>query len=167
MIAMFSPVVGFADGCGHCDQRAPGTRWMLRIPRSWLLAQRGSIQVAWRNAAELAARADVELGEDLAQVVLDRARAEKQPGADLRVREALAGQPGDLGLLGGQVERGGYGAFAGGGLAGGLQLAPSPRRERRHSHRIQHAVGRAQLLARVSTAALSAQPLPVQQMGAA
>src|SRR5690242_19164117 len=124
------------------------------FPRSWLLAHRGGgIQVAWRNAAELAARADVELGEDLAQVVLDRARAEKQPGADLRVREALAGQPGDLGLLRGQVECGGYDASAGRGLAGGLQLAPGPGRERRHPHRIQHAVGRAQLLARVNAAA--------------
>jgi hypothetical protein len=38
-----------------------------------------------QGVAELAARVDAELGEDVAQVVLDRARAEEQPGADLGV----------------------------------------------------------------------------------
>ena len=56
-----------------------------------------------QGVAELAARGDAELGEDLAQVVLDRAGADEQPGADLRVGQPLAGQPGDLGLLGGQL----------------------------------------------------------------
>ena len=51
--------------------------------------------------------ADAELGEDLAQVVLDGARADEQPGADLRVGQAVAGQPRDLGLLGGQLCPGG------------------------------------------------------------
>ena len=37
------------------------------------------------GAVELAARTDGELGEDLAQVVLDRADAEEQPGTDLGV----------------------------------------------------------------------------------
>jgi hypothetical protein len=74
---------------------------------------------------ELAARADAELGEHLAQVVLDRARADEQPGADFRVGQPIQGQPRDLGLLGGQL----YGALDGalaGGLAGGGQLAPGP-----------------------------------------
>ena len=39
---------------------------------------------------------DVELGEHLVQVVLDGPRADEQPGADLRVREPVAGEPGDL-----------------------------------------------------------------------
>jgi hypothetical protein len=39
------------------------------------------------------------LSEDLAQVVVDRARTDKQPGADLRVREPDAGEPRDLPLL--------------------------------------------------------------------
>ena len=37
--------------------------------------------------------ADGELGEDLAPVVLDGARADEQPGTDLRVGQALAGLP--------------------------------------------------------------------------
>jgi hypothetical protein len=43
---------------------------------------------------------------DLAQVVLDRARADERPRADLRVRQPFAGQPRDLGLLGGQLAGG-------------------------------------------------------------
>ena len=62
-------------------------------------------------------------------MVLDGARGQEQPGADLRVRRAVAGQPGDLGLLNGQLEPGGDGALAG-GLAGGLQIAAGPRGER-------------------------------------
>src|SRR5947208_12771905 len=79
-------------------------------------------RVAGQDAVELVARADVELGEDLAQVVLDRARTDEQPGADLGVRESVAGEPGDLGLLGGQLVPGLDGALAD-SLAGGQELA--------------------------------------------
>ena len=48
---------------------------------------------------QLAAGADAELGEDLAQVPFDRARGQEQLGADLGVGAAVAGQPGDLLLL--------------------------------------------------------------------
>src|ERR1700739_4957250 len=85
-------------------------------------AQRHGVRVARQDAAKVAARGDVELGEDLAQVVLDGARRQEQPGADLGVREAVAGQLGDLGLLGSQLEHRGDAALAG-GLAGGPQLA--------------------------------------------
>ena len=71
-----------------------------------------------QDAMELAAGADGELGEHLAQVVLDRARADEQPGADLGVGQAVAGQPRDLCFLGGQLDAGLHGALAG-GLAGG------------------------------------------------
>jgi hypothetical protein len=47
---------------------------------------------------ELVPRAHPELPEHLVQVVLDRARGQEQPFADLRVREAVACQAGDLGL---------------------------------------------------------------------
>jgi hypothetical protein len=60
-------------------------------------------------------------------VVLDGARGQEQPGADLRVRQPVAGQSSDLRLLGGQLDPGGDGALAG-GLAGGLQLAAGSRR---------------------------------------
>jgi len=57
------------------------------------------VSAGGQDPVELAAGADAELGEDLAQVVLDRARADEQPGADLRVGQAVAGQPRDLSLL--------------------------------------------------------------------
>ncbi len=74
---------------------------------------------AW---SELIARGDAELGEHLAQVVGDGVLADEQPRADLGVREAVAGEPRDLGLLGGEVVPGLDGAFAD-TLAGGQQLA--------------------------------------------
>ena len=57
---------------------------------------------------ELRAGADAKLGEYLAQVVLNGAGADEQAGTNLRVRQTLSGQPGHLGLLGGQ----GFGGLA-------------------------------------------------------
>src|SRR5580704_13221548 len=125
----------------------------------------GGVRVGGQDLVKLAAGADGELGEDLGQVVLDRARADEQPGADLRVGQAVAGQPRDLGLLGRQLAGGLDGSLADGG-AGGRQLAAGPAGERVDAHRIQHAVGYAQLLAGVSAAALAAQPLAVEQVSA-
>jgi hypothetical protein len=88
-----------------------------------------------------------------------------QPGADLGVGQAVAGQPGYLGLLGGQLIGGLDGALAG-GLAGSRQLAAGPLAERLDAHRRQHVAGGAQLLARVGAAALAAQPLAVEQVSA-
>ena len=116
--------------------------------------------------AELAARGDAELSEDLAQVVLDRAGADEQPGADLRVGQPLAGQPGDLGLLAGQLLIASGGGALAGGLASGPQLAPGPVGERVHPHGLEHVVGGAQLLARLHAAAPPTQPFPEKQMGA-
>ena len=55
-----------------------------------------------QDSAELLARADVKLGEDLVEVVLDRARADDQPRPDLEVGEAVAGETCHLGFLGGE-----------------------------------------------------------------
>jgi hypothetical protein len=55
------------------------------------LERPGGGRVAGKDAVELTAGADGQLGEDLAQVVLDRARADGQPGADLRIRQPRAG----------------------------------------------------------------------------
>src|SRR5579859_6880327 len=71
--------------------------------------------------AQLTARADAELGEYLAQVPLDGARRQEQLGGDLRVRQAVAGQPRDEGFLRRELVRGLGGACAY-GLAGGVQL---------------------------------------------
>ena len=67
----------------------PADRLLVRRPGPGIpggqLTRRGDVCVAGQRAVELAAGADVEFGEDLAQVVLDRARADEQPGADLWV----------------------------------------------------------------------------------
>src|ERR1700733_6932745 len=129
------------------------------------LMRRDVVRVARQGAVELAAGGNAELGEDLAEVVLDRAGAEEQPGADLRVRQAVAGQPRDHRLLRGQLAAGLDRALAG-GLAGSGQLAPGPLGKRLDAHLRQHVVGGAQLLAGVAAAALAAQPFAVEQVGA-
>ena len=67
--------------------------------RAWSLVGAAGVPSPQRRA-QLPAGADAELGEDLAQVVLDGARADEQLRADLRVRLAVGGEPGDLRLLG-------------------------------------------------------------------
>ena len=94
-----------------------------------------AVSSSWREL-------DVELGEDLAQVVLDRARADEQLRADLRVGEPVASEPGDLSLLGGELIAGLICAFAR-GLAGGGQLAAGTFRERLHAHLAEHLVSSA------------------------
>ena len=94
-----------------------------------------ALGVVGQDAMELAARADADLGEHLAQVVLDRARADEQPGADLRVREPIPGQPRDLDLLGGQLH-GALDSALPGDLAGGGQLPAGPLGERTDAHRL-------------------------------
>src|SRR5580700_3550758 len=121
------------------------------------------VPAAGQDAVELATRADAELVEHLAQVILGRARADEQPRADLRVGQPIPGQPRDLGLLGGQLHDGLGNALAG-GLAGGCQLAPGPLGERTDAHRLQHLVRGPQLLACLTRTAFAAQPLAVEQV---
>src|SRR5580693_9715046 len=59
----------------------------------------GESAVLRQRRPELPARGDTELGKHVAQVPLHRARADEQLRADLRVRQAVAGEPGDLLLL--------------------------------------------------------------------
>src|SRR3954453_18158327 len=100
------------------------------------------------RVSELAARADVELAEDLAQVVLDRSRADEQLGADLRVRLPVARHAGDLRLLRRQhVAR--VRVTPARGLAGGLQLAAGALGERLSSAAAEAVVRGAQELAGV------------------
>src|SRR4051794_25760760 len=80
-----------ASLAGQCDAgRAAGRR----------RADSGGVEVARRNAAELVAGGDVQLQEDLAQVVLNRAGADEQLCADLWVGETVSGQSSDVRLLG-------------------------------------------------------------------
>src|SRR2546429_1971138 len=66
------------------DRRTSNLKW--RIPCDRPACQPRGVGVVGQCSVELQAGADLELGEDLAQVVLDGARADEQPGADLRVR---------------------------------------------------------------------------------
>src|SRR3954447_11492118 len=116
-----------------------------------------------QRVAELAARVDPDLGENLAQVPLDGSRAEKENGADLRVRKAVAGEPGNLLLLGGEIVAR-LGAPLPHLLARGDQLAPSTLGERIHSDRCEHVVSGTKLLAGSDTAARSAKPFAVEEM---
>jgi DNA-binding CsgD family transcriptional regulator len=76
---------------------------------------------------ELAARANAQLGEDLAEVVLGCARADEQAGCDLGIRQPVPGQPRDLALLSRQLDSGFDGALAG-GHPGRLQRGTRGRR---------------------------------------
>ena len=72
--------------------------------RTWRPASQPDLSggLIGQDTPELA-RFDAEFDEDLFQVVLDGACAEEQPGADLGIRQAVACQPRDLGLLHGQL----------------------------------------------------------------
>ena len=79
-------------------------------------------------------------------MVLDRPRTDEQLGADLRVGEALAGQLGDLRLLGGEDVARVQGALAR-GLAGGRELATGTLGEPVGSDAAERVVGGPELLA--------------------
>jgi hypothetical protein len=113
------------------------------------------------------ARGDAELGEDLAQVVLDGVGTDEQPGADLRVGQTIVGQPRDLAFLGGQLLAG-RGGSLGGALAGGLpgrpQFAAGSFGEGLHADGRQQVMGGPELIAGVGAAVLAAQPFAVEQV---
>jgi hypothetical protein len=114
---------------------------------------------------ELGPAGDAELAEDLAQVVLDGAGANEQPGGDLPVGQVPGDQPGNPLLLRGERLRS-PGTARAGSLAGGTQLVRGSFRECVGSHSREHLVRWAQLLAGVGAAALAAQPFAIQQTGA-
>src|SRR4051794_28315304 len=117
------------------------------------------------RAGQLLARADVELGEHLLQVVLDRARADEELGADLRVRLPVARHARDLCLLG-REEVSRLDRHLAHGFARGCQLAPGALRERFGADSAEVVVGGAELLARVDAAVLARQPFAVEGPGA-
>src|SRR5215217_6850061 len=107
------------------------------------------------RVAKVLAGADTELAEHLAQVVLDRTRADEQLGADLGVRIPVGGEARDLRLLVRQhVAR--FARQPAHALAGGEQLAPGTLGERLGPDAAETVVGRAKLLARVHTPARAA-----------
>src|SRR5579862_429906 len=74
-------------------------QWTVGVARR---LRRRSGLIAGKHPLELGAGVDAELEEHLAQVVLDRARADEELGADLGIRQSVMRQPCDLGLLCGQ-----------------------------------------------------------------
>jgi hypothetical protein len=114
---------------------------------------------------QLVAGTDGELGEDLVQVVFDRARAHEQLGGDLGVGQAIPSEPANLGLPGGELGGGLGGSFAD-PLAGGRQLARGAVGECLHSERREQLVSAAQLLARIEPTVPPPQPFAVQEVGA-
>src|SRR5918998_4189111 len=129
----------------------------------WLVASAG--EVAGRNAAELVARGDVELHEDLVQVVLHGAGADEQLCADLRVGETILGEPSDLCLLGCEHAARVLGAPPR-GLTRGQELATGALGKPLHPDAAEHLVGGSELLTRVNAPVLATQPLAVQKPGA-
>src|SRR5882724_996638 len=91
-------------------------------------------------AGELGARPHAELAERLAQVVLDRARADEELRGDLPVGASLRCKTRDLRLLRGQlVER--LDGSPAGALAGRLELDPRALGERLHPEVGEELVG--------------------------
>src|SRR5262249_677114 len=130
-----------------------------------LLGRLAVLPTVRQRDLQLPARADAQLGENLAQVPFDGARGQEQLRADLRVSAAVSGQPGDLLLLRRELLAGLSGASAH-LLARGDQFPAGALGERLHADRGEHVVGRAQLLARVEPPALPAQPFTVEEMRA-
>src|SRR5580704_5605006 len=93
------------------------------------------------------------------------AGAEKQLSADFGVGASVTGEPGDLQLLGGEINECLHRAFAY-GLAGGEQFDPGSLGERLNAHGAEHFVGGAELLTGVDPPVLAPQPLAVEEMGA-
>src|SRR5437762_13652485 len=62
------------------------------VRRRSVLGEERRARFGWQGVCELGARVDAELGEDLAEVVLDGVLADEEPRADFRVGEAVAGE---------------------------------------------------------------------------
>src|SRR5580693_7298118 len=153
-------IAGQAGTAARGARVCPGSGSALRRDRRCCVLPGGN------RGSELAAGADAELGEDLAQVVGDGGGADKQLRGDLRVGGALAGQAGDQRFLRGQ----GIGRLGGllpGVTAGRPELGARPFGKRRGADRVEDLVRAAELVAGVAPASLAAQPLAVDQVGAA
>ena len=116
-----------------------------------------------RGTPEFPAGSDPELGEDLAEMPLHRPGTDVQDRADLRVGVPLRSQPGDVGLLSGELTSGHPRALAH-CLPGGQEFPAGPLGEPLDAHGDQCLVGGPQLGARVDAATLPPQPLAVEEL---
>src|SRR4051812_16407278 len=107
---------------GRGAQPAPGGSRCLRR-RSRRRHPSGGLDTLGQGRTDVLPGSDSQLGEHFPQVPLDRVCADEELGADLGVREAGGGEPGDLGLLrrelGAGLRRRTFGGHAGRG-----ELAP-------------------------------------------
>src|SRR5918999_3947778 len=116
------------------------------------------------EAGERRSGADAELPEDVAEVEVDRARAEEQLGGHVPVRQALRDETGDLELLCGQLGSRARVALAR-RLAAGAQLDPSSLRPERRSEALEGVESRSEVLARLDSAPGAAEELAVGDLG--
>src|ERR1700759_5716999 len=103
---------------------------------------------------ELIARGDAELGEHLAQRVVDGVLADEQARSDLDVRETIAREPGHLSLLCCELIPALDASFVH-VLPRRQQLAPGASSEPLQPDRIEHLERRAEVLASVAPTALA------------
>jgi hypothetical protein len=87
---VLAPGSGSLASSGGGRRKVPGS-----VPVSELGVREG-LALRGQTRTKLFARADAELGEHLAEMPLDGARTEEELRADLRVRQAISGEPGDL-----------------------------------------------------------------------
>src|SRR5215469_2467143 len=108
----------------------------------------------WQAVADqLAAGGDAELGERLAQVIVDRARAQEQLRRDLLVGQALGDKACDLQLLWRQLFYRGHVPLAR-RLSRRPQLRLSPLRPRHRTYRAEYFQCSTQMTARIGTPSL-------------
>src|SRR5918997_6370459 len=110
-----------------------------------------------QSVAQLAARGDAELGEDVVEVRADGAVREVESLAYLAVGEPRSGHAGDLQLLGGQLVHRAALAWAAGDT-GAAQLVSRPLGPGSRAQRIKRIACGAQRHARLSHPPLAAQP---------
>jgi thioredoxin reductase len=143
-----------AENLSPSRQVFPMCSLLVTLAREPLLHRPDGPVVVGEDVVELVAGADTNLGEDFPQVVLDRTWTDEQPGADLRVRQTVAGELRDLGLLRGELAGRFHRAFAN-RLARGQQLASGAVGEPFSPHRGEHFVGHAQLPTRINPPVLA------------
>src|SRR5262249_27313363 len=93
--------------CANTSVHRSASRYTPKSPRPPQSSIPDVLRSGWdrlsargrQSVVELAAGAGARLSENMAEVPLHRARAEKQPGPDLGIREPVAGELGDLPLL--------------------------------------------------------------------
>src|SRR6187397_988370 len=111
------------------------------------------IAFALEGMSQFAPGPDLKLRVDVSQVPFDGTRAEEQAGADLGVREPIAGKFGDLAFLGGEdVPRLGDALTT--FLTSCREFVCCAPRERVHAHGHEHLVRGVELTPRIESASV-------------